>query len=86
MLKSHLNSSQKGEREKDSIGNKIDRWGKTCGANVGLISEMIRNVANDVVPTIHIFSLLIYILHLDPTTSCKLLILGRFVYTSNFKV
>jgi hypothetical protein len=46
--------------EKDSVSNKIDHWRKTCGANVGLISEMIRNAANDVVPTDHIFSLLIY--------------------------
>ncbi len=33
---------------------------KTCGANVRLISEMIKNVANDVVPMICIFPLLIF--------------------------
>ncbi len=37
-------------REKDSVSNKIDRCGKTWGANGGLISEMIGNVADDVVP------------------------------------
>jgi hypothetical protein len=31
---------------------------KTCGANVRLISEMIKNVANDVIPMICMFSLL----------------------------
>jgi hypothetical protein len=46
--------------EKDSISNKTDRWRTTCGANVGLISEKIKNVANDIVPMICIFSLLIY--------------------------
>jgi hypothetical protein len=35
-----------------------------------LISE-IKNVANDVVPTIRICSLLIYKRHLDPMTSRK---------------
>ncbi len=38
--------------------------------NVGLISE-IKNVANDVVPMICIFSLLVYKRHLDPLTSHK---------------
>ncbi len=62
------------QKESDGVGNKIDRKQKTCGANVRLISEMIKNVANDVVPTICIFSLLIYKQHLDLMTSCKLLI------------
>jgi hypothetical protein len=39
--------------------------------NVRLISEMIKNVANDVVPTICIFSMLVSKRHLDPTTSRK---------------
>ncbi len=65
--------------ERQSIAGK-ERWHrqynrrleKTCGANVRLISEMIKIVANDVVPTICIFSLLIYKQHLDLTTSRKL--------------
>ncbi len=40
-----------------------------------LISEVIKNVANAVVPTICIFSLLIYKQHVDLMTSRKLLIL-----------
>ncbi len=39
--------------------------------NVQLISEMIKNAANDVVPTICIFSLLVSKRHLDLTTSRK---------------
>ncbi len=39
--------------------------------NVQLISEMIKNVANDAVPTICIFSLLASRRHLDTTTSRK---------------
>jgi len=61
-------------REGDGVGHKIDCWRKTCGANVRLISEVIKNVANDVVPMICIFSLLIYKRHLDLMTSHKLLI------------
>ncbi len=64
------------ERERDSFGNKIDRQRKTNGVNVRLISGVIENVANDVVPTICIFSLLVYKRHLDPMTSCKSLILA----------
>ncbi len=59
------------QREGDGVGNKIDCWRKTCGANVILISKAIKKVANDVVPMIHIFSLLIYKRHLDLMTSCK---------------
>ncbi len=55
------------------VGHKIDRQRKTCGANVRLISEVIKNVANDIVPMICIFCLLIYKRHLDLMTSCKLL-------------
>ncbi len=57
------------QREGDGVGNKIDCLRKTCGANVRLISGLIQNVTNDVVPTICIFSLLIYKRHLDLTTS-----------------
>jgi hypothetical protein len=39
--------------------------------NVRLIYEMIKNVTNDVVPTISIFSLLASKRHLDLMTSCK---------------
>jgi hypothetical protein len=46
--------------EKDSAGNKNRQIEKTCGANVRLMSKMIKNVANDIVPMICIFSLLIY--------------------------
>jgi hypothetical protein len=38
---------------------------------VRLISEMIKNVANDVIPTICMFSLLIYKRHSDLKTSDK---------------
>ncbi len=62
------------QKEGDGVGNKIDRYRKTYGANVRLISERIKNVANDVVPTICIFSLLIYKQHLDLMTSHKSLI------------
>jgi hypothetical protein len=41
---------------------------------VRLISE-IKNVANDVIPMIHIRSLLVYKQHLDPMTSRKFLII-----------
>ncbi len=69
------------QREKDSVSNKIDHRRKRCGANMGLISEMIKNVASDVVPTIHIFSLLIYKRHLDLMTSHKPLIVStKFHY------
>ncbi len=54
-------------RERDGVSNKL-----TCGANVRFIIKMIKNVANDYVPTICIFSLLIYKRHLDPMTSRKL--------------
>ncbi len=57
------------QKARNGVSHKIDRWRKTCGANVRLISGVIKNVANDVVPMICIFSLLIYKQHLDPTTS-----------------
>jgi hypothetical protein len=41
------------------------------------ISRMIKNVANDIVLAICIFSLLIYKGHLDLMTSCKYLIDGK---------
>jgi hypothetical protein len=41
--------------ENDIISNKTDQYRKHCVANVILISNMIKNVANDVVPTICIF-------------------------------
>ncbi len=63
------------EREMASE-NKIDCYRKTCGVNVRLISEVIKNVANEVVPTICSFSLLLYKQHLDPMTSHKLLIIA----------
>jgi hypothetical protein len=59
------------QKARNGVGHKIDCWRKTCGANVRLISEVIKNVANDVVTTICIFSLLIYKRHLDLTTSRK---------------
>jgi hypothetical protein len=62
------------QREGDGASNNIDRQRKTYGANVRLISEMIKNVANDVVPMICIFPLLIYKRHLDLTTSHKFFI------------
>ncbi len=71
------------QREKDSISNKIDHWRKTCGANLGLIREMIKNVASDIVPTIRIFSLLIYKQHLDLTTSRKPLIVSTNFHCKN---
>ncbi len=46
-----------------------------------LISEMIKNVANDIGPIICIFSLLIYKWHLDLTSSGKLLIHFPSTYT-----
>jgi hypothetical protein len=58
-------------REGDGNRHKMDRWRKTCGANVRLISEMIKKVANYIVSMICIFSLLIYKQHLDLMTSCK---------------
>ncbi len=48
-------------REQDGIGNKIDCLRNTYGAKVRLISGVIENAATEVVPTIYIFSLLIYI-------------------------
>ena len=44
-------------REGDGIGNKINCERKTYDANVRLISRVIKNVANDVVPTICIVNL-----------------------------
>jgi hypothetical protein len=70
-----LEADHCGEREMASE-NKIDHERKTCGVNVRLISEVIKNVANDVVPTICSFSLLLYKRHLDPMTSRKLLIIA----------
>ncbi len=68
-------------REKDSVSNKVDHWRKRCGANLGLISKMIENVASDVVPMIRNFSLLIYKRPLDLTTSRKPLIVStKFHY------
>ncbi len=69
------------------VWHKIDHWRKTCGANVRLIMEVIKNVANDVVSMICIFSLLIYKQHLDPTTSRKLLInsIGYDVWMKSFE-
>ncbi len=58
-------------RDRDGVGNKIDCWRKTYGANVRLISSMIKNVTNYVVPMICIFYLLIYKLHFDLMKSCK---------------
>ncbi len=48
------------QREGDGVRHKIDDKQKICGANVRLISEVIKNVANDVLPMICNFSLLIY--------------------------
>ncbi len=48
------------QRERDGVGNKIDCLSNTYGVNVRLISGVIENAANDVVPMICIFSLLIY--------------------------
>ncbi len=50
--------------------------------NVWLISEMIKNVANDIVPTICIFSLLVSKQHLDLTTSHKSPQLDTFLNTA----
>jgi hypothetical protein len=55
------------QKARNGIGHKIDHWRKICGANVRLISEVIKHVANDVVPPIYIFSRLIYKQHLDLT-------------------
>ncbi len=49
---------------------------QTCDANVWLISEM-KNVANDVAPTIHICSSVVSKPHLDLTTSHKFPIISQ---------
>ena len=48
------------QQEEDCVVNKIAHWRKTYGANVRLISGVIKNVANDVVPMIRICSVLVY--------------------------
>ncbi len=50
--------------------------------NVQLISEMIKNVANDIVPMICILSLLVSKRHLDPMTSHKSPQLDTFLNTT----
>ncbi len=67
------------QRERDGFGNKIDCLRKTYGAKVRLISGVIKNAANDVVPTISIFSLLIYKQHLDLTIIHMSLIVIKIV-------
>ncbi len=57
------------QKEGDGIGNKKNPQRKTYGMNVRLNSTVIKNVANDVVPTICISSLLVYKQHLDLMTS-----------------